>query len=446
MGILAGFIGGAARATGQIADQRIARYTAEEIQRQRDLMDQERERRIEEAQIAREGRAVAQRDKERTDTVARIDNESQNIAKKTVDSESGLIYSKQHLLEQTPEWQEQTDKALELKRQSIASNADTRFQAAINTGDISAKDAQVLLDSRMRIEAADRQQGLAAKNAEMRDATERYKADLKAKSDEAKDATANKRLEVMFSSISGGGSGGTKELMGILRETRGSLNDESKRLNDQMRSELEDAKYDPDAAARIKAQYKPKFDDLEKQQKRNAADLDFARTKFGLPKDEPDSSVQSGVAAPSPKMNGWDSDTGDVYAGGKKIGTAKTVDDARSLYSQAQNSSPQPEARKEVPSSKGLILPKQSLANVLSDGSSDKSVLDLNSKNAQRIQLATDEVKRASEVFAAASKSGDPKVISSYKDKLNEAKRNLDLLLKDMSPQKRDAVYQMTGM
>ena len=297
MGILSGFIGGAARATGEIANQRIARYTAEELQRQRDLMDQERERRIEEAQIAREGRVVAQRDKDRTDTVKRIDNESMRIADAETEKASGLIYSKQHLLEQTPEWQEKTDQELASKRQSIASNADTRFQAAVNTGDISAKDAQVLLDSKSRIEAADRQQGIAAKNAEMRDATERYKADLKAKSDEMKDATANKRIETLFLKMQGGG-GSDKEVMGFLRETRMSLNDESKRLSDQMKSELEDVKYDPDAAAKVKAQYKPKFDELEKQQKRNAADLDVVRTKFGLPKDESVKEPQAATSDP----------------------------------------------------------------------------------------------------------------------------------------------------
>ncbi len=285
MGILSGFIGGAARATGEIANQRIARYTAEELQRQRDLMDQERERRIEEAQIAREGRAVAQRDKERTDTVKRIKLEAENIAKTKTDEDSGLIYSKQHLLEQTPEWQEKTDRELELKRQSLAKNPDTMFQAAINTGDISAREAQGLIDSKRRLDLSESQQQSANANAAMRDATERYKADLKAKSDEAKDATANKRIETLFLKMQGGG-GSDKEVMGFLRETRMSLNDESKRLTDMMKADLKDAEYDPDAAAKVKAQYKPKFDELEKQQKRNAADLDVVRTKFGLPKEE----------------------------------------------------------------------------------------------------------------------------------------------------------------
>lgn len=296
MGILSGFIGGAARATGEIANQRIARYTAEELQRQRDLIDQEREKRIEEAQMAREGRAIAQRDKERTDTVSRIDAEAGRIADAEIGKQRGLIYSKQELLEQTPEWQDQTEQELASKRQSIASDHNTRFAASVNTGDTSQKEAQAYFDSSRRIELAEKQQEVANANAAMRDATERYKADLRAKSDEAKDATNNKRLDVMLSSIRGGSNGKVDKVMSLLEGTRKSLNGESDRLSDLMKSELKGVENDPAAQAKIREEYKPKFDQLNLQQKNLNDDFNSVRQRFGLPvrEDSKPSSSQSG--------------------------------------------------------------------------------------------------------------------------------------------------------
>jgi hypothetical protein len=157
MGILAGFIGGAARATGQIADQRIARYTAEEIQRQRDLMDQERERRIEEAQIAREGRAVAQREKDRTDMTSRVDKEAGLIADAAISAKRGLI--DQGIVDRnswTPEQQKVVDDALAAERQSIASDIDTKYKASVNTGDTSLQNAALMDKQERRLDQQDK--------------------------------------------------------------------------------------------------------------------------------------------------------------------------------------------------------------------------------------------------------------------------------------------------
>ena len=153
MGILSGFIGGAARATGEIANQRIARYTAEELQRQRDLMDQERERRIEEAQIAREGRVVAQREKDRTDMNSRVDAETVRIADSTVAAKRSLI--NEGIVDKnswTPEQQKVVDDALAAERKGLINDIDTRYKASVNTGDTSLQNTALMDKQEKRLD------------------------------------------------------------------------------------------------------------------------------------------------------------------------------------------------------------------------------------------------------------------------------------------------------
>ena len=68
MGRLRGFIGGVARATEQIADQRIGRYSAQMLAEQRDLAEQAKEFRIEEMYNRRD---AANRTNAVTDEAAR---------------------------------------------------------------------------------------------------------------------------------------------------------------------------------------------------------------------------------------------------------------------------------------------------------------------------------------------------------------------------------------
>ena len=68
MGLLSGFVGGVANATGQVADQRISRYTAEMVAAQRDLVEQAKEQRIEEMYNRRD---AANRSNAVTDEAAR---------------------------------------------------------------------------------------------------------------------------------------------------------------------------------------------------------------------------------------------------------------------------------------------------------------------------------------------------------------------------------------
>ena len=69
MGMLRGFVGGVAKATGQVADQRISRYSAEMIAEQRDLAEQAKELRIEEMYNRRD---AANRTNAVTDEAARF--------------------------------------------------------------------------------------------------------------------------------------------------------------------------------------------------------------------------------------------------------------------------------------------------------------------------------------------------------------------------------------
>ena len=58
---LRGLIGGVSKAAGQVADNRITRYTAERVAAQRDEAEKDKELRIEEMMKRSEGRAVEAR-------------------------------------------------------------------------------------------------------------------------------------------------------------------------------------------------------------------------------------------------------------------------------------------------------------------------------------------------------------------------------------------------
>lgn len=438
MGILAGLIGGTARAAGQIADQRIARYTAEELQRQRDLMEQEREKRLEEAQIAKENRLAAAEEKKRTDMVSRIDAESGRLADAEIVKQQGLIFDKNAAPSLTPERLDEIDKELEAKRQALRSDGMTRFQAAMNTGDINPKDAQILMDSKQRLDLTEKQQENAAKIAEMKNATELYKAKLKEDSDLRKDAREAKRLDILLAKIaadSGGSGTKSEKVMTFLEGTRKSLNNEADRLSELLKGELKGAEYDPEAQAKIRASYKPKFDQIAVQQKNLNDDFEQVRQRFGLPARKD--------STPS------NEDTVELDSLGKaisqRLGQVRGGNASAPAPASGKTTEPQGLIDMKKPSEQAPQK-SQSLESILSGGATDKSVTALASRSAQQIKAVADEVKTAGRAYAAAAASGDARVSKMYQDKLNESKRKLDDLLRNMNDSTQENVKQWLGL
>ena len=168
MGLLSGFVGGAAKAAGQVADQRISRYSAEMVAEQRDLAEQAKEARIEEMynrrdaaaegrQVSAEGRQAAAVDKARTGAVSRVDAASEIIADERVAQTRAQVEAGiPNRSAWTPEQQAAVDQSLALDRKGLIGASDVREQAARNTGDITPQQAASADAEKSRLEAANK--------------------------------------------------------------------------------------------------------------------------------------------------------------------------------------------------------------------------------------------------------------------------------------------------
>ena len=159
MGLLRGFVGGVANAAGQIADQRIGRYTAEMFSQQRDLAEQAKELRIEEMNSRRDAanraNAVADANAARTGAVSRIDAASGLIADERVAQTRGQVES--GITDRstwTPEQQAAVDQSLALDRKGLIGDPRIREQAARSTGDITPQQAALADADQRRLDAA----------------------------------------------------------------------------------------------------------------------------------------------------------------------------------------------------------------------------------------------------------------------------------------------------
>lgn len=180
----AGYAGGDMYAKGALEDQRA------EIQAQRDARLAEMQ---EMAGIRTENRAVARADQQRTAQVDRVDAAAGKIAETAVEGKRGLINSRiEDKSSWTPEQQAAVDQSLGLDKAKVAADPKTRTQAAINTGDISPKDAATM-DSRAEI-------------AQMKN--DAYLANVQAKLDMAGDKLDMAKTIAMIRASSGGSGDG----------------------------------------------------------------------------------------------------------------------------------------------------------------------------------------------------------------------------------------------
>lgn len=236
------------------------------------------ENRAEGRTIAAENRKTAAADKARTDQVLRVDAKTGEIADAEVGRKRGLVEA--GIADRsawTPEHQAAVDQSLTLDREEIASDPETRIKAAAATGDLSLKDQATLHRDDRRLDAADRKTAAAERTAEMRDATQRYIAELRDKQQSA-------RLEALIAKT-GKDTDGVKEALSVIDGARKDLANDATILKSLYATELKDKSRSEQA--RIAAEYKAKFDSIDEQRRQLDADYDSLRSKVGLPPRQP---------------------------------------------------------------------------------------------------------------------------------------------------------------
>lgn len=243
---------------------------------------------------------------ERADQVKRVDTAAGKIAEDAVTEKRGIVTAGIADKESwTPEQQAAVDQSLEIDKKKIAADPETRIQAAIGTGDIAPKDAATINRDERRLDATERATAARERQAEMRDATQRYIADLRDKQQSA-------RLEALVARM-GKDKDGTKEALSFLEGARKELSSEEQTVRQLYQAELRQAdKYDPEAQKAIKEQYEPKLAEIANRRKEIQADYDAVRTRVGLPERAPAKPEPTKAPSALPKLP----------AGAKKIGTS----------------------------------------------------------------------------------------------------------------------------
>lgn len=258
----AAYAGADLYARGALADQQAA-------------IQLERDKRLEEAGIRTEDRAVARADKQRTDQVTRVEEAAKAIVDKEIESKRGLINSRiGDKSTWTEEQQAAVDQALEAEKNQMSADGRTREKAAIATGDIAPKDAATIDREQRRLDSADKAAAQKAVSDERRDATQRYIAELR-------DDTAQKRIEALLKKT-GKDSTGTKEALSFIDGVRKDLASEASNLKAMYSAELS-SEIMPEEQKKIKESYKVKFDAIDAKRSQIEKDFDALREKVGLP-------------------------------------------------------------------------------------------------------------------------------------------------------------------
>jgi hypothetical protein len=233
------------------------------------------EARAESRTIAGEKRKVDMADTERTKQTQRIDAKAGELAEGAVSAKRGLVQS--GIADPnawTPEQQAVVDQSLALDKGKIAADPETRISAAISTGDIDPTKAATIHRDDRRLDASEKATAAKERQAEMRDATQRYIADLR-------HADSQKRLDVLIAKT-GAGKDGVREALSFVDGVRKELTSESQNLRQLMQAELKD-ELDPDVRKRVQEEYKPKFADIERKRAQIDQDYNALRGRVGLP-------------------------------------------------------------------------------------------------------------------------------------------------------------------
>lgn len=225
---------------------------------------------------------------ERADQVKRVDTAAGKIAEDAVTEKRGIVTAGIADKEAwTPEQQAAVDQSLEIDKKKIASDPETRIQAAIGTGDIAPKDAATINRDERRLDATEKATAARERQADQRDATQRYIAELRDKQQGA-------RLEALIAKT-GKDKDGVKEALSVIDGARKDLANEATNLKSLYATELKDKSRSEQA--RIASEYKAKFDSIDEQRRQLDADYDSLRGKVGLPPRQP---LRATPAVPPP--------------------------------------------------------------------------------------------------------------------------------------------------
>jgi hypothetical protein len=148
-----------------------------------------------------------------------------------------------------------------------------RTKAAIQTGDISPEKAATILQ---------KDDALLYRTLyeQMKEEGRNNRADARV---QAQMDMADKRLEYLLASLEKRGAGNpTKEALAFLDGSRKEVAEQAQSLKSQYQAELKAALL-PDDKARITAEYKPKFEDVDRRRKMIESDYASMRERVGLP-------------------------------------------------------------------------------------------------------------------------------------------------------------------
>lgn len=207
--------------------------------------------------------------------VARIDGAAEKIADEQVDSKRGVIAGAiADKSAWTPEQQAAVDQSLALDKSAIVADPKTKVKAAINTGDIDPKTAATLTqkDDAALYKAMWEQSKEDGRNA---------RADARIA---AQQESSDKRLAYLFAALEKKGASGqnaTKEALSFLEGSRKEIASDAQNLKALYQADLKDLS--PSAAAKVKAEYAPKFAEIERKRTQIEEDYNTMRERVGLP-------------------------------------------------------------------------------------------------------------------------------------------------------------------
>jgi hypothetical protein len=195
-------------------------------------------------------------------------------------------------------------------RTAMLNDPMTSVQASVKTGDLLPHDAAVLALGEKRAEREERKLDISERTtlsrerqADMRDATQRYIADLR-----HQDST--KRLDALIAKTGAGkDKDGIKDALNFIDGARKELANDAQNTRQLMQAELKDV-LDPDEQKRIKSDYADKLAAIERKRTQVEKDFSALRSKVGLPAVEPEPAPK-----PTPTLP-------ELPKGAKQIGTS----------------------------------------------------------------------------------------------------------------------------
>jgi hypothetical protein len=173
-------------------------------------------------------------------------------------------------------------------RTAMMNDPMTSVQASVKTGDLLPHDAAVLALGEKRADREERKMDISERTtlsrerqADMRDATQRYIADLRHQDSQA-------RLDALIAKTGAKGEGdGVKQALSFIGEARKELTAERTSLRQLMTSEMKDV-LDPDERKQIQDKYEPKLKALDAAAVQINKDFNVLRGKVGLPNSDPE--------------------------------------------------------------------------------------------------------------------------------------------------------------